>query len=77
MNGASKPAQANPPPLTRKAGLRQVIATLFWGLLMIGKKDTWERNGAIVTLPQVIIGTLIMTVVVIGILILLVKLALS
>lgn len=77
MNQASKPAPANPPPLARKAGLRQVIATLFWGLLMIGKKGTWERDGAIVTLPQLIIGTLIMTVAVIGILMLLVKFALS
>ena len=42
---------------------------------MIGKKGTWERDGATVTLPQVVIGAVIATVVVIGILLLLVRFA--
>lgn len=68
-----------PEPLapTKKAGLAQVIATMFWGLCMIGKKGTWERDGATLTMGQVIVGALVMTVAVIGILVLLVKFAVS
>ncbi len=51
------------------------MATMFWGLLMIGKKGTWERDGATVTLPQVIVGALVMTLLVIAILVLLVRFA--
>ncbi len=65
-----------PAAVPQKAGLAQVIATMFWGLCMIGKKGTWERNGATLTMGQVIVGALVMTVVVIAILVLLVKLAL-
>ena len=61
------------PPVAKKAGAGQVMATMFWGLLMIGKKGTWERDGATVTLRQVVMGALIMTIVVIGILLLLVR----
>jgi len=68
------PEPATPP---KKAGLAQVAATMFWALCMIGKKDTWERDGATLTMGQVIIGALVMTVVVIGILVLLVKLAVA
>ena len=50
------------------------MATMVWGLLMIGKKGTWERDGATVTLRQVVLGALVMTIVVIGILLLLVRL---
>lgn len=59
----------------RKAGLRQVAATLFWGLLMIGKKGTWERDGATVTLAQMVVGGLLMGALVIAVLLLLVKFA--
>jgi hypothetical protein len=61
----------------KKAGLAQIIATMFWALCMIGKKGTWERDGATLTMGQVIAGAVVMTVVVIGILILLVKLAVA
>ncbi|MDP1536921.1 MAG: DUF2970 domain-containing protein [Burkholderiales bacterium] len=67
------PADSPQPP--QKAGWRQVMATMFWGLLMIGKKGTWERDGATVTLPQVIVGALVMTLLVIAILVLLVRFA--
>lgn len=77
MNPESGPKAGDARPATKKAGATQVIATMFWGLCMIGKKGTWERDGAIVTMPQVIIGALIMTVIVIGILLLLVKFALG
>ena len=53
------------------------MATMIWGLMMIGKKGTWERDGAILRMRQVIVGAMIMTVIVIGILILLVKFAVS
>ena len=76
MNGASKPSPADP-PVAKKAGLRQVIATLFWGLLMIGKKGTWERDGVTVTLRQVVLGAAVMTVVVIALLLLLVRFAIA
>jgi len=69
-----RPEPATPP---RKAGLAQVVATMFWALCMIGKKGTWERDGATLTMGQVIAGALVMTVVVIGLLILLVKLAVA
>lgn len=71
---APPPEPAAPP---KKAGLAQVMATMFWALCMIGKKGTWERDGATLTMGQVVIGALVMTVVVIGILVLLVKLAVS
>lgn len=77
MNKASNLRPNNSPPVARKAGLRQVMATMFWGLLMIGKKGTWERDGATVTLRQVVLGALIMTLLVIAILLLLVRFAIG
>ncbi len=59
----------------RKAGVRQVIATMLWGMCMIGKKGTWERDGATVTLPQVVIGAVIAAIVVIAALVLLARFA--
>lgn len=73
MNLETHATPADKPPGARKAGARQVMATMVWGLLMIGKKGTWERDGATVTLRQVVMGALIMTIVVIGILLLLVR----
>ncbi len=71
----------SPPPdsatAPRKAGIAQVAATMFWALCMIGKKGTWERDGATLSTGQVIAGALVMTVVVIGFLVLLVKFAVS
>ncbi len=74
MTPDTPPEPAVPP---KKAGLAQVIATMFWALCMIGKKGTWERDGATLTMGQVIAGALVMTVVVIGLLILLVKFAVA
>ncbi len=62
-------------PAPRKAGTRQVVATLLWGMCMIGKKGTWERDGATVTLPQIVVGAVIATIVVIAVLVLLVRFA--
>jgi len=57
-----------------RASLRQVAATMFWGLLMIGRKGTWERNGAVVSLKQVVIGAIIAGVLVVAALIALAQL---
>lgn len=73
MTAGDDPRETAPP--AKKAGVAQVMATMFWGLLMIGRKGTWERDGATLTLRQVIIGALVMTVIVIGLLLLLVQLA--
>ncbi|MGA0114514.1 MAG: hypothetical protein ACO3IW_03085 [Burkholderiales bacterium] len=66
-----------PPGPASRAGIRQVIATMFWGLCMIGKKGTWERDGVTLTPVQVVVGALVTTVVVIGLLLLLVRIAVS
>ena len=57
-----------------RASLRQVAATMLWGLLMIGRKGTWERDGAIVSLKQVVIGAIIAGVLVVAALIALAQL---
>ena len=64
-----------PAPTPGKAGWRQVMATMFWGLLMIGRKGTWERDGAILSRWQILVGALLMTAAVITLLLLLVRLA--
>jgi RsiW-degrading membrane proteinase PrsW (M82 family) len=53
----------------KKAGIRQVAATIFFALIAIGKKNTWHKDGATVTLFQVVVGALIGFVVVLAILI--------
>ena len=48
-----KPDKSPEQPVTgKKAGWRQVMATMFWGLMMIGKKGTWERDGATLSMRQ-------------------------
>ena len=59
----------------KKATLGQVIATMFWGMCMIGKKGTWERDGAKLTLPQAIAGAVIAGCLVVAVLVLLGRLA--
>jgi len=56
--------------------LRQVASTMFWGLLMIGKKGTWEKDGAIISLPQAIVGAVVAGIVVVLLLIGIVSLVL-
>lgn len=50
---------------------------MFWGLLMIGKKGTWEKDGATITLTQAIVGAAIAGVVVVLTLITIVALVLG
>lgn len=51
------PPAETPPP--RRAGLWQVVTTIFFSFVMIGKKGTWEKDGAQVTPAQIIIGGII------------------
>jgi len=69
------PAGAAENPARKKAGIRQVAATIFFALFAIGKKNTWHKDGATVTLFQVVVGALVGSVVVIAALVLLVSLA--
>ncbi|MBY0266043.1 MAG: DUF2970 domain-containing protein [Burkholderiales bacterium] len=71
-----------PPPenndqVRRKAGLGQVAATMFWGLLMVGRKGTWERDGISPTPLQLLAGAIITTLLVILLLVSLARLAVS
>jgi hypothetical protein len=63
------------PVQAKKASLAQVASTMFWGLCMIGKKGTWERDGAKVTLTQTIVGAAIAGCVVVAVLVLLARFA--
>jgi hypothetical protein len=58
----------------RKAGLKQVVLTIVFGLFAIGKKNTWHKDGATITLKQAVIGALVGGVVLVSLLILLVNL---
>jgi len=69
MNAGSPGA----PP--RKASLGQVAATIFFGLLMIGRKDTWHKDGATVSFAQVVVGAFVGLAVILALLGLLVYLA--
>jgi hypothetical protein len=75
MNDPRSSSPGVPAAASRKAGWRQVMATMFWGLLMIGKKGTWERDGATLTRWQILAGALLMTALVVAVLLLLVRLA--
>ncbi len=59
----------------KKAGIGQVAATIFFGLLMIGRKDTWQKDGATVSVAQVVVGAFIGLAVLIAILVVLVRFA--
>jgi hypothetical protein len=58
-----------------KAGPLQVAATIFWALFAIGKKDTWRKDGATVTLFQVVVGAFVGLLIVVALLVLLVRCA--
>jgi len=45
-----------------------VSATIFFGLLMIGRKDTWHRDGATVSFAQVVVGAFVGLAVVVALL---------
>jgi hypothetical protein len=72
-NDHSASDAAGPP--VKKATLGQIASTMFWAMCMIGKKGTWERDGAKISLPQAVVGAVIAGVIVVGILILLARFA--
>ena len=59
----------------RKAGTLQVAATMFWALFAIGRKNTWHKDGATITLFQAVVGAFVGLIVIVALLILLVTLA--
>jgi hypothetical protein len=61
--------------MKKRAGIRQVAATIFFALFAIGKKNTWQKDGATVTLAQVVIGAIIGFAILLAVLITLVTLA--
>lgn len=69
----------NEAPPDRKAGLLQVAKTMFSVLLMIGKKESWEKGGdaARMTPGQFVAGAIIGGIVVIAVLIGLVRFVLA
>ena len=67
--------ESPPLPPTRRASIFQVIATMFCGIFAIGAKGTWQKNGATVTIPQVIIAAAITLIVLVLVLVAIVKLA--
>lgn len=60
--------------MRKRASMRQVAATIFFGLFAIGKKNTWQKDGATVTLFQVVLGALVGLAIVLALLITLVNL---
>jgi len=60
----------------RKAGILQVASTMFWALFMIGKRGTWEKDGATITMTQAVVGAVVAGIVVVAILVALVYFAL-
>jgi hypothetical protein len=62
-----------------KAGLLQVAKTMFFVLLMVGKKESWEKGGdaARMTPGQIVAGAVIGGIVVIAVLIGLVQIVLA
>lgn len=56
-------------PEKRRAGIAQVAATIFFALFAIGKKNTWQKDGATVTLFQIVLGAIIGFAILIGVLV--------
>ena len=48
---------------------------MFWALFAIGRKDTWHKDGATITLFQAVVGAFVGLIVIVALLILLVTLA--
>jgi hypothetical protein len=62
------------PQTPRKAGFGQVVKTVVFAMLMIGRKDSRTEDGATITVAQIFIGAIIGFVLLIAGLILLVNL---
>ena len=61
----------------KRAGFLAVAKIMFFGLLMIGEKSTWEKNGigAQATFGQIVAGAIIGGIVLVGLLALLARFA--
>ena len=59
----------------RKASPLQVAATMFWALFAIGRRNTWHKDGATITLFQAVVGAFVGLIVIVLLLVLLVVLA--
>lgn len=70
---SSQPAYDAPATPPKKAGLGQVIATMAWGMLMVGRKGTWERDGAVLSAKQAVIGMVVTGIIVVTALVLLAR----
>ncbi len=68
-SGAKQPA--------RRAGLLQVAKTMIFGLLAIGMKGTWNKDGAHVTPGQIVAGAIVAGVLLILVLVMTVRLVLK
>lgn len=67
------------PAAPRRAGPLQVAKTLFFAMIMVGSRKTWEGDGdgARMTPAQVVIGGIIAGIVIVAVLITLVRVILS
>ena len=64
-----KPASS--PPRESKASVAEVAATILFGLIAIGKKNTWDKDGLTVTPLQLFVGAFVgLIVVLIGLILL-------
>ena len=61
-----------PAPAPPRASWRQVARTMFWGVFMVGRKATMEKDGARMTFAQVVVGAVAALFVVLAVLALLV-----
>lgn len=61
----------------RRAGLLQVAKTLVFGLLAIGLKGTWNKDGVQVTTGQIVTGAIVAGVLLILVLIVTVRVVLK
>jgi hypothetical protein len=64
---------------SKKGGFFAVAKIMLFGLLMIGKKSTWEKDGigAQVTLGQMVAGAIVGGIVLVALLVLLARFAIN
>ena len=80
MHTDNHDSAGNPEPTpsaypAKKATFVQVAATMFWGMCMIGRKGTWERDGVKITLGQAVVGAVIAGCILVTVLLMLVRFA--
>lgn len=73
--GSQSGSGANQP--SGRAGLLQVAKTMIFGLLAIGMKGTWNKDGARVTPGQIVAGAIVAGVLLVLALVVTVRLVLK